>query len=116
MWKGLIRLWLVATVISVPVAAEIQFNQTQKFWDDLTAIQSKFCVDAESNQDGHPDALKCLQQMGAYKTVFEHEEISPARYWSSNLAVYLVIDLVITALLLLTYLVGRWVYRGFKTV
>ena len=115
MWKGLIRLWLVASLIGIPVAAVIQFNQTQKVWDDIAATNIKLCVDAELDTEGHPDALKCAHEKGAGMTLYEHEEISLIRYWSISLAWFLVIDLLITALLLMTYLAGRWVYRGFKT-
>jgi len=112
--NGWVRLWIVVTVIGVPIAAELEFQQTAKFWDNLTEAHIKSCVDAAWDRPDHPDAIKCEQANGDYKTVFQHENTSPARYWSELMGEFLIFDIFVTALLAAAFWACRWVIRGFK--
>lgn len=111
--KGLFRLWLVLTLIGVPLVAGLDFQQKVNFWNDMDKTVIKNCVDTEFQDPTHPDALECGRKQGTYKTVFERESTTPGVYWSQQLGYAFLEDLILTAGLAVAFLVGRWVWRGF---
>jgi hypothetical protein len=112
--KGWLRLWVVLTVIGVPVAAELDFQQKERFWTDLNAVAIKNCVDVEYSSPAHPDALECGRQQGTMKTVFQREGTTPLKYWSSTMGVFFIADLVLAAILAALLAAALWVVRGFR--
>ena len=112
--RGWVRLWIVATAIGVPAAAEWNFQNEEATWAAIEKPMIQLCVDQEFNSPSHPDALECGHKSGADKTVFEHEGMTPARFWSQTLGIFFALDLVLTALLVGAFYVIRWIVRGFK--
>ena len=112
--RGWFRLWVVLTVIGVPAAAEWNFQHDEDTWRTIDKMTIELCVDEETKLPSHPDALACGHQRGADQTLFQHERISPARYWLTSLGIFFALDLVLTALLVAAFLAGRWVFRGFS--
>lgn len=112
--RGWIRLWIVASAIGVPAAAEWQFQSDSKVWGDINQMIIKRCVDEEFSQPSHPDALECGRKEGTFETVFERQHTTPARYWSLALFGAFVMDCILAALIFGAFLVVRWVARGFR--
>jgi hypothetical protein len=112
--RGLIRLWIVASIIGVPLLANADFQQRAQFWDKLDNHIIEECVNEEWRFPSHPDAFECDRQRGAMKTIFERENTTPSSYWAWTLSWAFLADLVVTAALFSIFLVGRWVWRGFK--
>jgi hypothetical protein len=111
---GWFRLWLVLTVVGVPALSWWQFQHDYGQMEELNRGIVKTCVDVEYDSPRHPDSTECLRRMGADKTYFERNNITPGRYWRMSLAVSLAIDLVLTGLIVALALVLRWVVRGFR--
>lgn len=112
--KGWLRLWIVLTVVGVPVASAREYNRLWWTWFELDKWTIQQCVEWQSNAATHPDARKCEHDAGADQTPFQHEHVSPAKWWSETLAVFFVVDLFLTGLLIAAFLAGRWVVRGFR--
>jgi hypothetical protein len=104
----------VVTGLGVPTAAILEFNSQTKVWRDLDAMTVSQCVNEEWDGSAHPDSLRCAHARGADKTYFQHEGISPARYWLGSLGIFFLFDCFITALLVAGFYVARWVIRGFR--
>jgi len=113
--KGWVRLWIVLTLLGVPLVSELQFQSESETWNDLDKITIEQCVNQEFNNPSHPDALECGRKLGVYKTFFERENIKPALYWAESLGFSFLIDCFLTALIIGVFLVARWVLRGFAT-
>jgi len=111
--RGLIRLWIVATAIFVPGLAYWAVNDNMKTWAQMDAISIRLCVDQEGRSNFDVD--KCVHDAGADQTMFQHEQTTPGRYWAEALTFSFIIDVVLTALLVGAFLIGRWVVRGFRT-
>lgn len=111
--KGWVRLWFVLTVIGVPAAAWVDFQQQLAWWNNLDRMISKTCVDAEMDRPEHPDAIECGRKAGQFNTFFERNNTTPARFWTEGLAVYGAADLLLTAFIVGAFFVARWVVRGF---
>ncbi len=111
---GWLRLWIVVTVIGVPIAALEGFQSESAFWVNMDKVDIKMCVDAEADLSTHPDALKCAHTVGADQTYFQHEHVAPLTYWSERLVLYFILDCILTALLVGAYFVVRWVVNGFR--
>ena len=124
MRKGLLRLWVVTSVIGVPVASEMQFNSLANSWEEIDANGIRICGDSEaiaaSSQRPYSQA-ECFRSVGVYndkneaQTAFMHEHTTPGAYWLESLTLFFLIDLVLTALMIGTFLVARWVFRGFSS-
>jgi len=112
--RGWFRLWAVVTVIGVPAAAEWNFQNQQATWDAIEKPMSQLCVEEELNRPSHPDAIECGHQAGTDKTVFEHEGVTPLRFWTETLGIFLLLDLVLAGIVIAGFLVIRWIVRGFK--
>ena len=81
---------------------------------DQDAVTTKLCVDEEFNSPTHPDALECGRKAGMFKTLFQREGTTPARYWSLSLGFFFLVDLVLTGLVIGAFCAVRWIARGFK--
>ena len=112
--RGWVRLWLVVSLVIVPATAMWQFDQFSKEWQRIDDWTVRNCVDAEFSRPDHPDALQCGHKAGADQTVFQREHTTPLAWWSQALLFALLLDLAITAALVLIYISARWVWRGFK--
>ena len=111
--RGWFRLWLVVSLIAVPALAGWQVHDWMSSWDRINAEAVRVCVDAESLGD-HPDALKCVHNMGADQTAFAQEHTTPTAIWSQAFGFGLLVDLVISAVLAAAFVAYRWVVRGFR--
>lgn len=109
--QGVFRLWVVLTLIFVPAFAIWQFNDAQKSLEFSNGLAAKTCSDQEDRLPNF-DYSKCLMQN--VKTVFDVEQTTPRAYWGKAFGISFAVDLILTALLLGVYFVGRWVFRGFK--
>ena len=110
--RGWVRLWIVASAIFVPAVAFWEVNDFIDTWSELDNISIQACVDREGSPNFDVD--KCAHDAGAYKTAFQHENISPGRYWAEALGIAFLVDLLLTGFLLGAFLVIRWVVRGFR--
>ena len=110
--RGLFRLWVVFTVLFVPGLAFWGVNDNMDTWARLDKMAIDTCV----SQEGRPgfDVDQCVHDAGADQTMFQHEHTTPGRYWAGALGISFVTDLIITALLVGAFFVGRWVVRGFR--
>jgi hypothetical protein len=111
--RGLIRLWVVASAVFVPGVALWAVNDSMDTWARIDRMTIERCVNEET-ADPRTDATKCVHREGADQDIYAHEYTSPGRYWSEALGFSFLFDLIITALLVGAFLVGRWVVRGFK--
>lgn len=110
--RGLFRLWVVLTALFVPGLAFWAVNDSMNTWARIDKASVDLCV----NQEGQPNfnVDKCVHDFGADQTMFQHEHTTPSRYWGMAMGFAFLADLIITALLVGAFLVGRWVVRGFK--
>ena len=111
--RGLFRLWVVATAILVPATAFWMVSDFINTWGEIDRNTIELCV----NSEGPPpkeDATHCVHRMGADQTAFQHEHTTAGAYWGEALGIAFLFDLVITALLVGAFFVGRWVVRGFR--
>jgi hypothetical protein len=110
--KGWMRLWIVLTLIGVPVAAGWQVESQSKWWSKLDELTMKLCVDAEFSNPSHPDAIECAKKQGAYRPLYERDRMSIGAYWGEYLGVTFFLDCLLTALLIGAFHVVRWIGRG----
>lgn len=116
MWvarKGLIRLWVVLSVIWTVGAATWATNDLFKTWATLDQATFSLC----NSEFGHkPDetVVQCAERQGANLSAFEHEHISAGQWWAQALGFAFLFDLFVTALLIGVFYVVRWVWRGFR--
>jgi hypothetical protein len=110
--RGLIRLWIVATAIFVPAVALWMVNDSIDTWEELDKISIQTCVNREGEQNFNVD--ECVHAAGADQTAFQHEHTTAGAYWAEALGIAFLFDLMITALLVGAFFVGRWVIRGFR--
>ena len=110
--RGLFRLWVVLTAIFVPGLAFWAVNDNMNTWSELDKISIQTCVSQEGSPNFNVD--KCVHDAGADQTMFQHEHTNPGLYWGEALGFSFLVDLILTALVIGTFLVGRWVVRGFK--
>jgi hypothetical protein len=103
----------VLTVIGVPSATVWEQQREARFWEEMDKLTIQQCVDDEVLPN-HPRAMDCARAAGAVKTFFDHENTTPARYWSTGLLMTFILDLVITGLIVAVALTIRWVVRGFR--
>jgi hypothetical protein len=103
---------VVLTVIFVPGLAFWAVNDSINTWSELDKMAIQTCV----NEEGPPnfDVDGCIHRAGAGQTMFQHEHVTPGRYWSEALGFAFLVDLILTALVTGLFLVGRWVVRGFR--
>lgn len=111
--RGVFRLWVVLTALFVPALAFWAVNDNMNTWERLDRITIEQCVNQET-ADPRTDALACAHKRGADQTMFQHEHTTPGRYWGEALGFALVADLMLTALVVGAFFVGRWVVRGFR--
>lgn len=114
--QGWIRLWLVVTLIGVPIGAGLVYQSDSHRYDWATDMAIRICRDQEENLSTHPDSIQCAQRLGAYQSIFDREKVTPLNYWLGNFIGLFIADLLLTALLAAAFFVGRWVLRGFKLV
>jgi hypothetical protein len=112
--KGIVRLWVVLAAVFVITISALDFRQKEQFWNAWMDSTIKTCVDIEWSKPNHPDALECGKRQGTMETVFQHEGTTPGRYWSTTLAWAFVGYLVLTLIVSGLFLIGRWVWRGFR--
>jgi hypothetical protein len=106
-------LWVVLTAFFVPALALWAVNDNMKTWQRLDRITIEQCVNEET-ADRRTDALLCAHKRGADQTMFQHEHTTSGRYWGEALGFAFIADLMLTALVVGAFFVGRWVVRGFK--
>lgn len=111
---GWLRLWIVLTIIVVPVMAELQFREMQSTWDHLDKMAVHHCVDEEFESNFKVDSLNCLKKDGAFKVIFERENTTAARWWAGALGISLIFDIIITISVVIFYQAVRWIIRGFS--
>lgn len=111
--EGLIRLWIILSIVGVPLLAEADFNQREEFWTNISALPIKQCLENESRPP-YEDALICAHRMKADQSVFDHEHTTPAAYWSEALMWAFVLDIVITAVVYGVFRVCFWIASGFR--
>ncbi len=92
-WRGWFRLWVVASLLVVPVIAFTIARSDMATWERLNASADQICADQEANLATHPDALRCEHMMGSDQTVFQREHTTPALYRGEALLVGFVADL-----------------------
>ena len=112
--RGWFRLWVVLTLIGVPVAAEWQFQQSWAIWQSIDQQVIKNCVEAVADGSSSVSSFQCEKNEGVLKTFFQREEITPLAYWSQSLGFFFAVDLVLTALVLGAFFTVLWVWRGFR--
>ena len=92
------RLWIVLTVLGVPAASCVEFEQQAAVWDEADTRIIKQCVDTKYDSGGKRDALKCTSAQGTDQSIYQREGTTLAAYWGSSLLLFLLADLLITAL------------------
>jgi hypothetical protein len=111
--KGWIRLWIVLSAVGVPVAALLLEQAEWDRWSALDRTGIQICV--QTTHD-YASEQACVRRLGADKTMFEHEGVTPARYWAQAIGIVFLLDLILTAVLIGAYFCARWVVRGFREV
>ncbi|SEM41003.1 hypothetical protein SAMN05192583_0091 [Sphingomonas gellani] len=112
--KGLIRLWLVVTLIGVPAMTIRDYSKASRLWGDINqSIYDQCARDAEAVGDYNPHG-DCIHSRGGYKNVYQHENETAVSWWAKGLGLFFLVDLVLTGLLVAGFLVLRWVMRGFR--
>ena len=106
--KGLFRLWVVLAFVIVPGLSLWQFHKAEETWGRFDEMNIRICV----SREGEPnfDVDKCI---GPAKTVFEHENTTPAVYWGEALGFSFVTYLILTGIAAAIFYVSRWVISGF---
>lgn len=112
--KGWLRLWIVATVIGVPVGTIWDASADQAVWNAISHGQVDNCVYDQTTLSTHPDSIECAHRVHAYEPAFMREHTTVGAYWGGRLIGYFILDCILTLLLIGAAFVGRWVYRGFR--
>jgi len=110
---GLIRLWIVLTVIWVAFGLIRATNDLVETWAATDGVTREICM----GEYGHmPEETldQCAERLGANKSPFEHERTTVLKKWMQAAAISFAIDLAITAILVGIFYVVRWVVRGFR--
>ncbi len=111
--KGLLRLWIVLSVIWTAGAAMWATSDLIKTWATLNQATFSLC-NSEFGHKASETVSQCAARQGANLSAFEHEGISAGQWWAQALGYAFLIDIVVTALLVGVFYVCRWVWRGFR--
>ena len=112
--KGWFRLWVVLSVVFVTCGSIWSTSESQKTWALIDESIMKTCVDTELSKPGVPDAFGCAKRQGAYQSIYVREGTTPLKWWAQVTGLWLIADLLLTAVLLGVFFAVRWVWRGFR--
>lgn len=111
--KGLIRLWIVLSVIWTVGFSMYQFKTWSDEWAAIDRLAYQNCFSQDGLNAGQTTD-QCLDAAGVRKNYFERDHTTAGAWWSEMLGISFVIDLVVTALAIGAFFVLRWVLRGFR--
>jgi hypothetical protein len=111
--KGLIRLWVVLSVIWTLGASFYVFKDWSSTWSNIDAMAYQNCYGQYGLKPGQTTD-QCLNEAGVNKSYFEREHTTALAWWSAALGISFVADLFVTGFLVGFYYVLRWVIRGFR--
>lgn len=111
--KGLVRLWIVVSVIWTVGAAMWATTDLIKTWATLNQATFSLC-NSEFGHKANETVAQCAAREGANLSAFEHEHMSVGSWWAQAPGYAFLFDLFVTALLIGVFYVCRWVWRGFR--
>ncbi len=111
--RGLLRLWIVVAAVAVAVLMVHDYIDQSRAWQKLDLSTINYCTQQQISAPTHPDSSACIHQMGADKTLFEHEKTSPAAFWAQEFAIWAAVVVAATILLIIGLYIIRWIIRGF---
>jgi len=111
--KGLIRLWIVLSVIWTVGWSVYMFHSWTTEWANVDSMAFRNCSDPYGLQPGQTLA-QCLDAAGVNVNYFEREHTTALAWWSEALGASFLADILATALLVGLFYVARWVVRGFS--
>lgn len=109
--KGLVRLWLIATLLFVGYATYHDANREQALWLENDSATQETCCWSANNIENSPPEANCYP---AQPPFYERDGKTLFSWLFWEMGGYFVMDVFITLGLIAAFLVLRWVYRGFR--